>query len=108
MSANHNNARLAAMEVENVYVLDTKNLSTGGGLLVIAAAEMAQNGASAEEICEKVSACENGMRSTNTPAAIAIARSVQIRTLPFFMGSSSFVSAKRVCLYIRRIRRENG
>lgn len=56
MSANHNNARLAAMEVENVYVMDTKNLSTGGGLLVIAAAEMVSSGASAEEICEKVSA----------------------------------------------------
>ena len=56
MSANNNNARLAAMEVPNVFVMDTKNLSTGGGLLVIAAAEMAQSGASAEEICEKVAA----------------------------------------------------
>lgn len=56
MSANHNNARLAAAEVENVFVVDTKNLSTGGGLLVIAAAEMVKNGATAEEIYEKVSA----------------------------------------------------
>lgn len=55
MSANHNNARLAAMEVPGVFVVDTKNLSTGGGLLVIAAAEMAEKGLPAEEIAEKVS-----------------------------------------------------
>ncbi len=56
MSANNNNARLAAEEVPGVYVVDTKNLSTGGGLLVIAAAEMANAGLSACEIAEKVSA----------------------------------------------------
>ncbi len=55
MSANHNNARLAAQEVPGVYIVDTKNLSTGGGLLVIAAAEMAAKGASAEEIATQVS-----------------------------------------------------
>ncbi|MBQ1231300.1 MAG: DegV family protein [Clostridia bacterium] len=56
MSANNNNARLAAEEVPGVYVVDTKNLSTGGGLLVIAAAELAKKGLSAAEIAEKVSA----------------------------------------------------
>ncbi len=55
MSANHNNARLAAAEVPGVYVVDTKNLSTGGGLLLIAAAEMAEKGFSAAEIAEKIS-----------------------------------------------------
>ena len=55
MSATYNNARLAAEEFENVYVVDTKNLSTGGGLLVIAAAEMAQAGKDAAEIAK---ACE--------------------------------------------------
>lgn len=56
MSATYNNARLAAEEFENVYVVDTKNLSTGGGLLVIAAAEMAQAGKDAAEIAK---ACED-------------------------------------------------
>ena len=50
MSSTYNNARLAAMDFENVYVVDTQNLSTGGGLLVVAACEMAKEGKSAEEI----------------------------------------------------------
>ncbi len=57
MSSTFNNARLAAEEFDDVYVVDTQNLSTGGGLLVIAAAEMAEKGVSAEEIareCEKL------------------------------------------------------
>lgn len=53
MSSTYNNACLAASELENVYVIDTKNLSTGGGLLVIAAAEMINNGLSAEETVKK-------------------------------------------------------
>ncbi len=54
MSSTFNNARLAAMEIENVYVIDSLNLSTGEGLLVIAAAEMANNGLAAEEIVSKI------------------------------------------------------
>ncbi len=50
MSSTFNNARLAAMDREGVFAVDTKNLSTGGGLLVLAAAEMAANGLSAEQI----------------------------------------------------------
>lgn len=50
MSSTFNNSRLAAAELENIYVIDTKNLSTGGGLLVVAAAEMAANGIPAEKI----------------------------------------------------------
>lgn len=53
MSSTFNNCRLAAMEYDNVYVVDTKNLSTGGGLLVISAGEMIKEGLSAEEIHEK-------------------------------------------------------
>lgn len=56
MSSTYHNACLAAAEVGNVYVIDTKNLSTGGGLLVIAAAEMRNEGLSAEEIVEKTNA----------------------------------------------------
>ncbi|MBE6580226.1 MAG: DegV family protein [Ruminococcaceae bacterium] len=56
MSSTYNNARLAAANYPDVYVVDTKNLSTGGGLLVLAAAEMAQNGLAAGEIAKSVSA----------------------------------------------------
>ena len=56
MSCTYNNARLAAEDFSNVFVVNTKNLSTGGGLLVLAAAEMAKSGESAEEIARK---CED-------------------------------------------------
>ena len=55
MSATYNNARIAAEDFEDVYVVDAKNLSTGSGLLVLAAAEMAQEGMEAKEIAKKVS-----------------------------------------------------
>jgi DegV family protein with EDD domain len=44
MSATYHNACLAAEDFSNVHVVDTQNLSTGGGLLVLAAAEMAKDG----------------------------------------------------------------
>lgn len=53
MSSTFNNARLAAEDFDNVYVVDTRNLSTGGGHLVVAAAEMANEGYSAKEICKQ-------------------------------------------------------
>lgn len=55
MSSTYNNACVAAQEFENVYVVDGKNLSTGNGLLVIAAAEMAHKGMEAKEIAKKAS-----------------------------------------------------
>lgn len=54
LSATYNNARVAAEDFEDVYVVDSKNLSTGNGLLVIAAAEMAKQGLEAKMIAEKV------------------------------------------------------
>ena len=59
MSTTNNNARLAAEDFENVYVVDTKNLSTGGGLLVLSACDMREDGKSAKEIfdaCTELSA----------------------------------------------------
>ncbi len=53
MSSTYNNARMAAEAVEGVYVVDTRNLSTGGGLLMVTAAEMAEAGYSAEAIADK-------------------------------------------------------
>lgn len=52
MSSTYNNARLAAARFENVHVVDTKNLSTGGGLLVVTAGEMVKQGMGAGEIAE--------------------------------------------------------
>lgn len=60
MSSTYNNTCMAASEFENVYVIDSKNLSTGGGLLVIAAAEMAKSGMAAADIVseiEKLTSC---------------------------------------------------
>ncbi len=54
MSSTYNNSRMAAEEFENVYVIDTKNLSTGGGLLVVAAAEMAAKGIEPKAIVEEI------------------------------------------------------
>lgn len=56
MSSTYQNCCIAAADCEDVYVVDTKNLSTGGGLLVVAAAEMAASGMEAKEIAEKVTA----------------------------------------------------
>lgn len=55
-SSTYNNTCLAASEYDNIFVIDSRNLSTGNGLLVLAAAEMANNGLPAEEIVEKVTA----------------------------------------------------
>ena len=51
-SASYQNACTAAEEVGGVEVVDSANLSTGQGLLVLHAAEMAQSGKSASEIAE--------------------------------------------------------
>ena len=54
MSTTYRNACLAAEEVGNVYPVDTRNLSTGSGLLVLKACEMAQSGMPATEIVEEI------------------------------------------------------
>ncbi len=54
MSSTYRNACLAAEELEGVYVIDSRNLSTGAGLLVVAAAEMRDSGKSCEQIVEEI------------------------------------------------------
>ena len=49
-SSCHQNARLAAEEVDGVYVVDSANLTVGHGMLVLAAAEAAEAGKSVAEI----------------------------------------------------------
>ena len=53
MSSAYQNACIAASEVGHVHVIDSKNLSTGQGLLVMHAARRAQEGADAETICNE-------------------------------------------------------
>ena len=52
LSTTHNNCRLAAEEMPGLYVVDSGNLSTGMGHVVIAAAEAIAAGASAAEAAE--------------------------------------------------------
>ena len=49
-SSCHQNARLAAEEVDGVYVVDSANLTVGHGFLVLAAAKAAEEGRSVSEI----------------------------------------------------------
>lgn len=55
-SSTYRNACMAAEEVGGVYVVDSGNLSTGQGLVVMHGAEMAQSGKSAKEIFEECTA----------------------------------------------------
>ncbi len=50
LSSTYRNACIAAEEFGNVHVVDSRNLSTGVGMLVLAAADIADNGYTAEEI----------------------------------------------------------
>ncbi|MBE6082790.1 MAG: DegV family protein [Tissierellaceae bacterium] len=62
VSCVYQNATLAASELSNVYVLDSLNLSTGIGLLVIKACEMRDRGLTAPDIVknlEKLIPCVN-------------------------------------------------
>ena len=62
VSCVYQNATLAASELSNVYVLDSLNLSTGIGLLVIKACEMRDSGLTAPDIVknlEKLIPCVN-------------------------------------------------
>lgn len=52
MSSSYQNACLAAAEFDDVFVVDTRNLSSGGGLLAVSAGEMANAGKSAAEIAQ--------------------------------------------------------
>lgn len=55
-SACYQNATIAASAFSNVYVVDSMNLSTGQGHLVLEAAQLAFQGMSALEICSQLNA----------------------------------------------------
>lgn len=50
----HRNALAAAAKYKNVYVFDSKNLSTGQGLLTLEAARMAERGLNPENILQEL------------------------------------------------------
>lgn len=54
MSSSHQNCLLAAQQLENVYPIDSRNLSTGIGLLVLEAAERIEQGMAVEDIVKEV------------------------------------------------------
>lgn len=54
LSSSYQNASLAAEEFDNVAVIDSRNLSTGQGLVVLKACELAKTATSLEEIKEKL------------------------------------------------------
>lgn len=56
MSTSYNNAVAAAKSFSGVYVVDTRSLSTGMGLLVLKAYDYAKEGQSAAEIFDNVTA----------------------------------------------------
>ena len=53
MSASYANAEVAAREFSEVYVVDSRQLSTGIGLLVLDACDMAESGLDAKQIAER-------------------------------------------------------
>lgn len=54
ISACHQNARIAAEELGNVYPIDTLSLSSGSGMLALKAFELSQEGLSAAEIVAQI------------------------------------------------------
>lgn len=63
-SACYQNASIAAAGFPNVYVVDSMNLSTGQGHLVIEAVQLAQKGMAPMEICSQLNAMRNRVQAS--------------------------------------------
>ena len=64
-SSSYNNAFLAAKEFDGkVQVIDSRNLSTGVGMLVLYACSLRDAGVDFDEICEKVHARRNAVQAS--------------------------------------------
>lgn len=55
-SSCYQNARLAAQEFDNVYPIDSQNLSTGQGLVVLTCAKLAAEGKDIHELLDEINA----------------------------------------------------
>ncbi|MGC7870239.1 DegV family protein [Desulfosporosinus sp. SYSU MS00001] len=64
LSSSYQNCCLAAQELKGVYPIDSCNLSTGIGLLVIEAAERIAKGMTAEKISEEVKALRSRVQAS--------------------------------------------
>ena len=64
MSASYNNAAIAAKEFDNVFVVDSRQLSTGIGLLVLDACDMVAEGMSASDIAARANSRTAATRSS--------------------------------------------
>lgn len=62
LSTSHQQCKLAAKELGNVYAVDSCSLSGGTGLLALEAVEMAEQGMSAKEIAETLSSKTSKLR----------------------------------------------
>ncbi len=54
LSSSHNNCRIASTELPGLYAIDSRNLSTGSGLLVLEAGDRIAKGMSAADIAEEL------------------------------------------------------
>lgn len=64
LSASYNNCRLAAGEFENVYAIDSCNLSTGVGHLVIEAAKLIEKGMEPQDIAKELESIKKRIHSS--------------------------------------------
>lgn len=64
ITSTYQNASLASKHFEKVYVVDSCSLSSGEGMLVKYACELAENGAGYEEIIEKVEARKKSIQAS--------------------------------------------
>lgn len=64
ISSTFNNARMVAKEMENVYIVDSKSLSTGIALLAISAREFADEGKSVEQVYQMTDALVEKVRAS--------------------------------------------
>ena len=70
MSSCYQNACIAAEEVGGVYVMDSRNLSTGIGLLVLRACELARQGMAAEVIVSAIREMAGRVDATFVPESL--------------------------------------
>jgi len=67
-SSCYQNACLAAQEYDNVRVVDSRNLSTGQGLVVLKACELAKECDDLDEIANQLRSCRTGCQSSKSEA----------------------------------------
>lgn len=64
LSSTYNHCCIAAQKMNNVYVIDSQNLSSGITLLIITAAELAKQGKTATEIADYCSKLRNDIHTS--------------------------------------------